>query len=206
MDMSSFFDNLPDGLPLPSSFLTPDEVEQKARQLAAKLFEDRETLQQIIERHEDTIRKRWSKKSNPQKKKILLEAWPNMSTQHRPDVAAWRTKSGCKKAYMWPYINLEDLTKTKILLILLHSRGRHQPHEFVHSDLEQAALGETSGTTMPGFLNEYTMLFHGRTTPDTYGALVSWDDDEDAFDNMYNGVGMHPGHGLQALEIQQRIW
>lgn len=107
---------------------------------------------------------------------------------------------------MWPYINFEDLTKTKALLLMLHFRGRHQPHEFVHSDLEQARLGETSGATMPKFLNGYTMLFADRNAPKTYGQLVSWDDDDTAFDNMMNGVGMHPGHGLQALEIQERIW
>ncbi|KAF1836260.1 hypothetical protein BDW02DRAFT_616470 [Decorospora gaudefroyi] len=157
--MSSLFQNLPRGLPMPSAFLSP-------------------------------------KGSNPQKKKILLEAWPGMSPHHRADVAAWRQNSKAK----------EDLMKTKTLLLLLHHRGRHQPHEFVHSDLEQAALGETSRVTMPGFLNEYTMLFVGRTSPKTYGELVSWDDDDDAFENMTNGVGMDPGHGLQALEIQQRIW
>lgn len=92
------------------------------------------------------------------------------------------------------------------MLLLLHFRGRYHPKEFVHSDVEQAALGETSGTTMPAFLNEYTMYFHRGETANTYGELVSWDDDEDAFENMTNEVGMHPGHGLQALEIQQRIY
>lgn len=130
-----------------------------------------------------------------------------MSAQHRPDVEAWRRNDNSKtEAYMWPYINLEDLIKPKLLLIFLNARARHQPHEFVHSDLKLAAFGETSGATFPAFLNEYTMLFHGRNTPATYGELVSWDDDDDAFEYMYNGIGMHPGHGLQALEIQQRIW
>ncbi|KAL6157812.1 hypothetical protein ACJQWK_07516 [Exserohilum turcicum] len=209
MDMSSFFQNLPGNVPMPSAFLTPEGVQKEARERAAKIFQNHEVLEKIIERHEETIRKRWSKKSNAQKKKILLEAWPSMCSQHRPDVAAWRQQpdSNSREAYMWPYINLEDLTKTKSLLLMLHYRGRYQPHEFVHSDLEQARLGETSGATMPGFLNEYTMLFVDRTTPETYGELVSWDDDEeDAFENMTNGVGMHPGHGLQALEIQERIW
>lgn len=58
---------------------------------------------------------------------------------------------------------------------------------------------------MPTFLNEYTMYFHGRTEPTTYGELVSWDDDKDAFEHMMSGVGMHPGNGLHALEIQHGI-
>lgn len=205
--MASFFQSVSAaGLPMPASFPTPDKVKKETRELTNKLFKDREELEQIVARHEDTIRKRWVNKSNSQKKKILLEAWPNMAKHHRPDVAAWMAKSQSKEPYMWPLINLEDLATTRNLLILLHYRGRHQPHEFVHSDLEQAALGEASGTCMPDFLNEYTMLFHGRTTPKAYGALVSWDDDDNAFENLTNGIGMHPGHGIQALEIQQRIW
>jgi hypothetical protein len=206
MDMSSSFQGLPPGMPLPGSMPSPKEVRRDARRLATKLFEDRTTLQKITECHEETIRTRWSKKSNPQKKRLQLEAWPNMSNRHRPDVEAWRQRSKTKEAYLWPYINLEDLMKPKTMLLLLHFRGRHHPREFVHSDVEQAALGETSGTTMPAFLNEYTMYFHRGEAADTYGELVSWDDDEDAFENMTNEVGMHPGHGLQALEIQQRIW
>ncbi|KAF2274260.1 uncharacterized protein EI97DRAFT_451823 [Westerdykella ornata] len=189
----------------PSWCPSPSEVRQKAREYTTRLFQDRDTLQQILERHETTIRKRWTKKTNSQKKKILLQAWPNMSTQHRPDVEAWRRQSTNRDAYLWPYINLEDLFKTKSLLLLLHSRGRHQPHEFVHSDLEQARLGEITRVIQPGFLNGFTMLFHGRTTPDTYGDLVDWDDGEMIFEFLNNGLGMHPGHGLVALEIQQRL-
>ena len=74
---------------------------------------------------------------------------------------------------MWPYISLEDLSKTKTLILMLHYRGRYQPHEFVHSDLEQAAFGERSGAMVPRFLKGYTMLFVGRDSPETYGELVS---------------------------------
>ena len=113
-----------------------------------------------------------------------------MSTQHRLDIAAWRQHSRTKEVYTWLYINLEDLTKRTPLLLLLHYQGRHQPYEFVHSDLKQARLSEASDITMPGFLNGYTMLFVDRTALETYGELVSWDDDAAAFENMTNGVGM----------------
>ncbi|KAJ4359588.1 uncharacterized protein N0V89_000143 [Didymosphaeria variabile] len=129
-----------------------------------------------------------------------------MPAQHRPDVEAWRQHSNSKEPYFWPYINLEDLTKPKTMFLLLHFRGRHHPGEFAHSDVEQAALAETSAIIMPAFLNEHTMYFHKKGSVDNYGQLVSWDDDKDAFENMINGVGMHPGHGLKALEIQQRLW
>ncbi|KAF2267621.1 hypothetical protein CC78DRAFT_62548 [Lojkania enalia] len=209
----NFFQSLSSHLPRPSSMLSPDEVRRKSQESAKKVFEDWQTLGSIIQRHEELIRKRWVKKSQQQKKTILLTAWPNIPTQHRPDIEAFIRKgqspgiqARSKEAYMWPYINMEDLLKPKLLLIFLNSRGRHYPDEFVHSDLELAAFGETTGATTPAFLNGYTMLFLGRTTADTYGELLSWDDDKDAFDNMINGIGMHPGHGLQALEIQQRIW
>jgi hypothetical protein len=183
MDMASMIANMPANMPKPSSLPSPDEVGQKARGLSQTIFRDWNDLNSIVERHEETLRKRWGKKSKEQKKKILLAAWPNMSTQHRPDLEAWRKESPAQRAkgskfraaYLWPYINLEDLMKPKPLLIFLNSRGRHQPHEFVHSDLERAVLGQTTGATSPAFLNEYTMYFHGRTEPRTYGEIVSWE-------------------------------
>jgi len=86
---------------------------------------------------------------------------PNMAIQHRPDMEAWRNETPAKRAkgtrfreaYMWPYINQEDLLKSKALLIFLGVRGRHHTH-----------LGEVLGATIPAFLNEYTMYFHDRTT------------------------------------------
>lgn len=121
-------------LPRPSSFSSPQEVSAKARTFSKQLFADYDTLHMIVERHEDTIRKLWSNKSNAQKKKILLEAWPGMPGQHRPDVQAWKVRSKAREPFLWPSINLEDLVKTRNMLIFLHARGRHQPHEFVHAD------------------------------------------------------------------------
>lgn len=62
---------------MPSSFPSPEEVEKEARSRAAKLFESHEVLRTIIERHELTLRTRWGKKSNAQKKKDSLRgmAW-----------------------------------------------------------------------------------------------------------------------------------
>ncbi|KAF2111934.1 hypothetical protein BDV96DRAFT_580891 [Lophiotrema nucula] len=216
MERGSLFRSLPPGLPMPSSMPSPGEVRSKSRGYAKKLFDDWNTLHVIVERHEETIRKRWTKKSQQQRKAILLAAWPgsSMSTQHRPDVEAFRRETPArraqgtqfKEAYLWPYINLEDLMKPKPLLIFLNSRGRNRPDKFVHSDLELAHLGQVSGATMPAFLNEYTMNFIGRNTPATYGEIVSWDDDDEAFEHLTNGIGMDPGHGLLAMEIQQKIW
>jgi hypothetical protein len=202
------------GLPMS---LSPKKVRTQARQFARDLFRDWHIVHAIIERHEDTIRKRWTKKSREQKKKILLTAWPGMATKHRPDVTALLTMRCVEtaldesyEAFMWPYINLEDLLKPRPLLLLLNARGRNRPDVFVHSDLEQAYVSrideEFNQAMTPGYLHGYTMLFLDRSTADTYGELVSWDDDEDAFDMMYNGIGMHPEHGVLALEIQRRIW
>jgi len=42
--------------------------------------------------------------------------------------------------------------------------------------------------------------------PNRYAKLVSWDDDDDAFNDMHTGRAMHPGHGIFVLEIQQRVY
>ncbi|EON69971.1 hypothetical protein W97_09236 [Coniosporium apollinis CBS 100218] len=207
------------GMPMPS-FPTPAQVEREARSRAGKIFEDWTTLNALLERYEEVLRKRWAKKTKEQRKKILLTAWPNMSATHRPDFQVLRDKSRqqaaggqsiiasaaqSREAFLWPYINLEDLTKSKALLLFLNARGRHLPHTFAYCDIDAAHVGYVSHTIVPPFLNEYTMLFNSQTTPETYGRLYSWEENNKALDWMITGVGFPPGHGLNLLEIQERI-
>lgn len=48
-------------------------------------------------------------------------------------------------------------------------------------------------------------MFMVKTTPERYGELIAWDDHPDAFEWMSTGKGLHPGYGLLALEIQERL-
>ena len=48
------------------------------------------------------------------------------------------------------------------------------------------------------------MMLVGQNVEQDYGRLISWDDDDDAFDMMSRGVGIQPGEGLVVMEIQQR--
>ena len=105
---------------------------------------------------------------------------------------------------MWPDINIEDLVKGKTLLLLLNSRGRNTPQMFAHADSDAMRVGHVSGACMPPFLNLHTMLLEGETI-ETYGRIVSWDDDEEAMMKTFNGLGFLPGEGVQVLEIQQKL-
>ncbi|KAF2143937.1 uncharacterized protein K452DRAFT_285979 [Aplosporella prunicola CBS 121167] len=202
------------GLPLPSSFPSPDEMREEARERAANIYEHWSPLNQILQRHEATIRKRWLKKTREQRRKILLTAWPSMPPMHRPDFDAFIRESeqqraagtSFKDAFTWPYINQEDLLKPRILLLFLNARGRNTPDAFAMADHDAAHFGFVTKALNPAFLNEHTMIFTGRKDPETYGELVSWEEDEEAFDKMLSGVGAHPGHGLIILEMQERIY
>ncbi|MCJ1246838.1 hypothetical protein MMC30_004047 [Trapelia coarctata] len=209
----NFFDSLGPNLPRPTSFPTANKIRKEARERSEKIFADWTTLHWILERHEEIIRKRWMKKTREQRKKVLLGAWPNMSSTHRPDFQALQREtpqqrsSGTKfrEAFLWPYINLEDLSSSKLLLLFLNSRGHHLPEAFAHADYEASHVGMTSLAIQSPFLNEHTILLRGQTTPKTYGQLVAWDDDDEAFDLMHTGIGFHPGYGLQVLETQQEV-
>jgi hypothetical protein len=220
MDASSLYSNpqnflnsLGSNLPRPKSFPTAKKVRQEARDRSENIFTDWTTLHKILERHEEVFRKRWMKKTMEQRKRILLAAWPNMSSTHRPDFQALRRETPQQRnsgtrfrdAFLWPYINLEDLSSSKLLPLFLTSRGRHLPEAFAHADYEAAHVGMTSLAIQSPFLNEHTLLLRGQTTPKTYGRLVAWDDDDGAFDLLQTGIGFHPGYGLQVLEVQQEI-
>ncbi|KAH6886939.1 hypothetical protein B0T10DRAFT_563169 [Thelonectria olida] len=105
-----------------------------------------------------------------------------MPTSHRPDFKAFREESKeqlkrgteYKDHFLWPYVNQEDLSQTKLMPLLLNARGRHSPP---NSPQPTTTLytGLVTEVMTPIFLNECTMVVHGVTTAAEYGKLVAWD-------------------------------
>lgn len=198
-------------LPVPPSFPSPAEVRNKSKAYSKEIFNSWIALRDILARREEVIRKRWMNKRKEQRKKILLAAWPGMPERHRPDFYELQ-KSGARaasrniEAFKYPYVNQEDLSQGRALLLFLNSRGRNPPHTFAHADLNATHVGQTSKMVTPIFLNEYTMYIAGESVPNSYGRLVSWDDDDDAFMLQHNCLQFQPGTGLLVLEIQSKIY
>ncbi|PKY02469.1 hypothetical protein P168DRAFT_271735 [Aspergillus campestris IBT 28561] len=195
-------------LPRPSSYPTTEEVRQESRDRATQILSTWETLSKIVERHEERIQKRWRQKTQHKRRQILLTAWPNMPEVHRPDFAAFKkgVREQAREAYLWPYINLEDLRRPRPLLLFLNARARNPPHLFAQADFDALRLGRGSSVIRPPFLNLHTMMFAGRTTPETYGELLAWDKNPEAMAWAIGGRGILPGPGLLILEIQQRLY
>lgn len=200
------------GWAAPFSFPLPTQVREDSTKLSSEIFKDQHFLRGILERHEATIHKRWRKKTTQQRRNILLGAWPNMSQHHRPDFEALgkepqkerTSRTKFKEAYMWPYVNLEDLLKPRCLLLFLNSRGRHPPHAFILADYNAIHVGIVAGAVHRIFLRNHIMTFANEGTPQMYGKLVPWKDDISFFQGIEAGVCMGPERGMIILEIQQK--
>lgn len=215
-DPQSFFKHLnagrPGGLPIPD-LMEPPQVRRLCKERSTRIFANHTRLGGILERHEATIQKRWTKKTKHQRLQILLDGWPNMAAVHRPDFAAFRRESEAQREtgtkfrdhFVWPYINQEDLLKPKTLLLMLQSRGRHQPCDFAAADGDAMYLGRITKALVPIFLNCYVVTLNGMTTPQTYGQLIAWDDHPDAFEWMHTRKQFMPGEALDILEAQDRL-
>ncbi|OCK75654.1 hypothetical protein K432DRAFT_308042 [Lepidopterella palustris CBS 459.81] len=186
---------------------TREEVEKAAKELSEKVFQHWNALKNILDRYEAVIRKRWIKKSQEQRKIILLEAWPDMSAKHRPEFHALRRetddqrKAGTRfrEAYLWPSINLEDLCRGKTLLQFLNTRGRYLPATFVSADLESLHVGLFSGAIGGTYMVNCEMALQG-DTPATYGKVTLSD-----YLSQMAGKGQTAGEGLDILEVQERV-
>ena len=197
-------------LPVPK-FMSLSDTRQMVTQRSKAVFADRDALLGILERYEETLRKRWGKKTGEQRRKVL-KAYPGIAANHRPDFAALRregadqTTAGTQSrdTFLLPSINLEDLVKPKPLLMFLNARGRQDPDIFANADFNSIHLATTSQAIMPSYMSGYTMLLLGQKSASTYGRLISWDEDDTAFTKMSDGIGVQPGEGLLILEIQER--
>lgn len=212
-DPASFGSLLGEGIPIPK-LASPSEVRSEAKGRTARIFATYNDLRAILDRYELVIQKRWTKKTRSQRQAILLRAWPNMATMHRPDFDASKKESqggrhlgtNYRDSFIWPYINQEDLLAgPKTLLLLLNARGRHPPCDFAAADGDAMHLGMVTRAIHPIFLNQYVMVLNGASTAEEYGNLVAWDDHPDAFDWMNSRKQFLPGEGLLILEAQDRL-
>ncbi|PIA88908.1 hypothetical protein CB0940_07670 [Cercospora beticola] len=200
----------PGGPQMPEMPKAQDVRKQRDTRVAS-IFRNFRLLKKILERHEATIQKRWLKKTREQKRKIILAAWGGtMPVTHRPDFAVFRkmTERGVGAQYrselMWPFINQEDLTKPKTLLLFLNARGRNDPCDFAAAEYESMHIGIVTESITPAFLNLHVMLFNGKRTEAEYGRLLHWNDHPDAGQWCCTRKHMQPGEGLLILESQDR--
>ena len=218
-DPLSFFKAIGAGpgsnLPMPE-LMPPEKVCHEARKRSTAILDHFDTLGSILDRHEATIQNRWMKKTKQQRLKVLLDTSPELPTSHRPDIDAFRRETlqqreagtRYRHAYMWPYLNQEDLTKSKILLLLLNARARNHPSKFASADSEAMHLGFVTKAVVPIFLNCYTVILNGisdRKEDHKYGQLISWDDHPEAFDWMHSRRQFQPGEALLILEAQEHL-
>ena len=75
---------------------------------------------------------------------------------------------------------------------------------FVSSDFNSIHIGTVTQAIITPYLSGYTMLLKNENDPETYGRMLSWDEDSNAFDMMSRSVGIQPGEGLLVMEIQKR--
>ncbi|OOQ91406.1 hypothetical protein PEBR_00543 [Penicillium brasilianum] len=88
---------------------------------------------------------------------------------HRPDFEAFRKESEADRdrgtkyrdSFLCPFINQEDLLKTKTLSLLLNARGRRPPSHFAAADIDAMHLGLVTKAIVPSFLSQYVMVLNG---------------------------------------------
>lgn len=117
---------------------------------------------------------------------------------------ATRKGTQFRDSWLLPSLYLEDLTQPRNLILFLRSRTRNPPGVFVNADFNSINLGHVTYAIKLSHLAGYTILLTGQNTPETYGRLISWDEDPEAFNIMISGVGILPGEGLITIKIQKR--
>ncbi|KAF2823904.1 hypothetical protein CC86DRAFT_384433 [Ophiobolus disseminans] len=200
--------------------ITPSMVTTIARhaaELGKNVCDDYGTLNNTMIRYEALIRKRWLKKTIAQRREVLLRACPNMPEAHRPDCLEMISNlkealSPANKpmlpspACIWPYINLEDLTRPKSLLIFLNARGRAAPFTFARTEaVFISPLAEMSKRGPEPELTNYLLYLSADPDPLKYRSTINvektleeCDEDEDSWSYC-----MRPN--LQVLYIQEGI-
>lgn len=221
------------------NFISQEELpalRSEIRETAERIYSNWGNLESIVQRHEATIQKRWTNKSIPKRRELLLTTWPGMNRDHRPDLSLDKKKTydlttwkeewkglqqgtprqhqmyegSQREALLMPYINLHDLTKKEPLLLMINARARQPPHAFSKRDL-QLSTPLPPGVTQHRNLRGYVMDLDGQqSVPETYGELRKGEFKffltATGIDTRLSAGRLSPGDGLWVLEIQDRIY
>ncbi|KAH7074577.1 hypothetical protein BKA63DRAFT_596095, partial [Paraphoma chrysanthemicola] len=171
-----------------------DRIEYHAEQLGRSVCQNFVTLNDIVQRYEELIRKRWIKKSTSQRRELLLEAWPNMPKDPEPN--PW-----C----LVPYINLENLTKAKPLLIFINARGRHAPWSFTGTEEHFYLLARMSPCAEKAFCKGTTIHFTRHPDPSTFGRVERIRNPHEHYRATEDYFEVCARTGIQILHLQDSI-
>lgn len=137
-----------------------------------------------------------------------------MPVEHRPDLAylarctvGGNARAGTPKASIhMPHINLTDLVRSKLMLLLLESRLKNTPDVFANADMNSMRVALKLGTLIPDHLSRHTMHLTAQRTFETYGQITSWKDDEHSAHAWLTGSGADVGEGMLVLRLQSKIF
>ena len=182
---------------------------QKARGAVNIIFDNWEKLQCIVSKYNKALGKRWSKKDDHKRRVLLLKAWPNMSSVHRPDFDVTRhdRKGPAQRdPLMMPHINLEDLSSQNNLLHLILSRSEMDPGHFARTDCLRFDTALAMEAVKPAKAWKTIMLLTGQTTRNDYGRLIDLESPADSENILWTSFGFLLGQGLLVLKLQKRLY
>ena len=191
-----------------------DSVRDKATDLVGSIFENFRFLGAVLDRHEATIHRRWLKKTNKLRLKVILEAWgAKMAASHRPDFEAIELESEYERlqgtayrdSYLWPYINEEDLCKPKSLLLLMSTRARCHPSALAATEHDAHRIGQRLLAFRSSSPGQYFMDLVSHGDEDCYGKLWSHHSYPDKCAVLKARSYTSPAVGLLVLEAQERV-
>ncbi|KAI1385635.1 uncharacterized protein F4822DRAFT_445551 [Hypoxylon trugodes] len=132
-----------------------------------------------------------------------------MALVHGPDMEALRKRKTpdihYREYFLWPHINIEDLSQPNILPLLLNSRSRNYPSEFSGADEAAFQLGRDFSVIVPIYLEGYTMIMNAPANIEDYGKLIPSSKYSQAFSWFCTSQQYSVGEGLLVLEIQERL-
>lgn len=232
--MADCHDEAPSALMVPpcnhEDHIDTDEFLETIKSTSARVVNNWKFLANTISRHELRIQKRWLKKSNKQRRELLQAAWKPcadtpMPTGHRPDFEATCNMLLCnpkfntaacgpdeaiymvESAFSLPYINLEDLSRPRSMLLLLNSRGRLPPDRFTRADLIAASLAfsmriygcHCASLNLPNSL----ILLVNVDSSDDFGKIIQVTESDYATKKCRQGLSLSQGFGI--LRIQDLL-
>lgn len=189
------------------------DVKREAKAFMEVISSEWNYLRAILASYEQLLHKRWKKKNVEQRKKIILQSWPDIPSMHRPDFYAVQRVSDRNQSdllnlrdyFLLPHLNLEDLATTRLLLLMFDSRGRYKPERFAVADINSVHLGTTTKELALIECPALYMILTAQKSSEPYGHMVNGVEDPFEYISMTtDGLAVFPGKGLLALEIQQR--